>query len=133
MSVNITVMGDYGKTTKYLKEVRKRASLKFGSDIFSRIELAAIKTVEILKRSTPVNTGRAAESWGYEITPGDEKVEVTIFNTDIENGYNVALLIEYDHATRGGGWVMGRHYIEPSVKAGFGDVLDTTWKELTNI
>ena len=133
MSVNITVAGDYTKTTKYLKKVRKKASFKPGGDMYYRIEQAAIRTVEILRNSTPVNTGRAAESWGYKMDSGDEKIEVTIFNTDVENGYNVALLIEYDHATRGGGWVMGRHYIGPSVKAGFYDLLNTTWKELTNL
>ena len=133
MGVKIQVTGDYEKTTKFLRKAPKIVSTKYGGDLYKKIEECSQRTVSILKDKTPINTGRARDSWGYEMAQTKDTITVTIYNTDVEGGYNVALLIEYDHATRGGGWVVGKHYIEPSVKAGFYDLLKTTWKELISL
>lgn len=133
MGVKITVTGDYTKTTKFLRKAPKVVSTKYGGDLYNKIEENTIYAVNLLRDNTPINTGRASDSWGYEMSRDKDKIVVIIYNTDVEGGYNVALLIEYDHATRGGGWVVGKHYIEPCVKAGYYDLLKTTWKELTSL
>lgn len=133
MGVKISVTGDYDKTTKFLRKAPKIVSTKYGGDLYKKIEDATILTINILRDKTPINTGLARDSWGYDMAQDKDTITVTIYNTDVEGGYNVALLIEYDHATRGGGWVVGKHYIEPSVKAGYYDLLKTTWKELISL
>lgn len=133
MGVKIQVTGNYEKTTRFLRRAPKIVSTKYGGDLYKKIEECSKYTVDILKDNTPINTGRARDSWGYEMSRDKDTITVIIYNTDVEGGYNVALLIEYDHATRGGGWVVGKHYIEPSVKAGFYDLLKTTWKELISL
>ena len=133
MSVKIDVTGDFSKTTKFLRRAPKIVSTKYNGDFYSKVEESTKRTVDILRDKTPINTGRAADSWGYDISSTKDKIVVIIYNTDVEGGYNVALLIEYDHATRNGGWVLGKHFIQPSIKAGYYDILNTKWKELTSL
>ncbi len=133
MSVKIEVTGDFAKTTKFLRRAPKIVSTKHGGDFYKKVEESTRYTIDILRDKTPVNTGLAQDSWGYDIESTKDKIVVTIYNTDVEGGFNVALLIEYDHATRGGGWVRGKHYIESSIKAGYYDILNTKWKEIERL
>lgn len=95
------------------------------------------KGVEALRQATPRDTGNTADSWHYMIVH-DEKEKryvLNFYNSNIvENGkYNIAILLQYGHATNGGGYVKGRDYINPAIQPIFDEIADQAWKEVIKI
>lgn len=78
--------------------------------------------VDALQNSTPVDSGLTAMSWDYKIEKVSNGVRLSWFNTNVQNGYNIALLIQYGHGTTSGGYVSGRDYINPALKPIFDDI-----------
>ena len=87
--------------------------------------------VEELSIATPKDTGLAASSWYYTIerTPGSTRLVWS--NSDIEGGCNVAILIQYGHATKNGFWVEGNDYINPAIVPLCNEMIDEFWRDLT--
>lgn len=79
--------------------------------------------VSKLKEATPKDTGTTSESWSYTIKKGLHTLSLEFNNSNIVNGYNVAVLIDVGHGTRSGGYVRGARYIHP--------VINEVVKELT--
>ena len=67
--------------------------------------------VEYLRDASPVRTGLMSNSWYYEIVKNGDKTAIIWYNRDIENGYNVAIIVDQGHATKGGGWISGQNFI----------------------
>lgn len=88
--------------------------------------------VDALSSNTPKDTGRAAGSWGYDVRHDKGDYEIEWFNTDIEGGYNVAILIQYGHGTGTGGYVPGRDFINPAMKSVFDSISTDVWRQVTN-
>lgn len=88
---------------------------------------------ELLSMSTPVYTGRAAMSWGYEIEENDGNITLYWTNDDIENGESVVMLIQYGHATKNGGYVPPFDFINPVTKEIFDAIADSIWKEVVRL
>lgn len=86
-----------------------------------------------LSDATPKDTGLAACSWNYNITRENGITKIVWTNDDIENGYNVAVLLQYGHATKSGGWVEGIDYINPALAPIFNEIAEGAWKEVTNL
>lgn len=74
------------------------------------------KGVEALAAATPKDSGRAANSWYYEIVREKGSVKLIWSNSDIEGGCNVAILIQYGHATKDGSRVPGVDFINPAIQ-----------------
>lgn len=72
--------------------------------------------VDALQAATPVQTGKTANSWYYEITEENNKVSLTWFNTNINNYVNIAIILDTGHATVNGSWVEGYHYIDSAIE-----------------
>lgn len=87
--------------------------------------------VEALSEATPIDTGRCANSWDYEITRGRGWTNISWHNSDIENGANVAILLQYGHATKSGTYVQGIDYINPTMRPIFESLAEQAWKEVT--
>lgn len=117
--------GDYSKTTKYLKRIKKMKSVQ---DI---LEQYAQEGVEALNAATPVRTGMTAISWGYEIGHEDGVYKITFVNQNVNKGVPIAVIIQYGHATRNGGWVEGVDYINPAIQPIFDEIVDKIWREVT--
>lgn len=94
------------------------------------IERFAETCLENLIAVTPKDSGLTAQSWNYEIDRDRYKVTVTFNNTNIQNGVNVALLLEFDHGTANGGFVAGKDYIAPTVQKAYMDAMDDAWKKV---
>ncbi len=91
--------------------------------------------VEALKEATPKDTGKTSESWTYKIVE-DEKGNLKIewHNTNIVDGWaNIAILLQYGHATRNGGYVQGQDYINPAIDSIFNNMAKEAWKEVSNV
>jgi len=100
-------------------------------DIRSIVEPYAQQGVEALRAATPVDSGLAAQSWGYEIESNRSGVTIAWTNSDIENGFHVAVMLQYGYGTGTGGYVQGRDYINPAIKPIFDQIADAVWKVVT--
>lgn len=121
MRITITSKGDLAKTERFLT-----AALKF--DPRKELEAAAKEGVKALAAATPKDSGLAASSWGYKISGGRDLVTVTWTNSDVENGFPVAIAIQYGHGTGTGGYVQGKDYINPAIKPIFDKIADRIGK-----
>ena len=87
--------------------------------------------VSALSSATPSESGKTANSWTYEIQNGGGGSRITFSNTNINNGVNIAIILQYGHGTGTGGWVEGRDYINPAMRPVFDNIADSVWKEIT--
>lgn len=116
--------GDFSKITKYFK----RAS-EFARDI--DFDKYGKEGVAALKAATPIDTGNTRDSWYYEVVKDDGNVKISFNNSNIQNGVPIAIILQYGHATRNGGWVEGRDYINPAIQPIFDGIATKAWKEVT--
>lgn len=86
--------------------------------------------VAALSAATPVDSGETANSWTYKIEKKNGKVTIGFHNTNIQNGAPIAILLQYGHGTKNGGWVEGRDYINPAIQPIFDKIADSAWKEV---
>lgn len=124
--ITIKQKGDFKKLDNYFLKSKKIVK-------FDDAESFAITCIERLKAVTPADSGLTADSWDYTITKEKNSVHIEFFNRNIQNGVNVALLLEYGHGTKNGGWVEGKNYIAPTVLKTYLDIVDNTWKEIKNL
>lgn len=96
------------------------------------IEHYAQMGVEALRNATPKDTGLTSESWYYEIDYSDGHLTITWLNSNVVDGYKVALLIQYGHGTKNGGYVAGIDYINPALKPIFDGLANDVWKEVVS-
>ena len=86
--------------------------------------------VQALRNATPVDTGLTRDSWKYEIERTKDQVRIVWSNTNVVKDYfNVAIMLQYGHATRGGGYVEGIDYINPALKPIFQQIADDLWND----
>ena len=120
--------GDFKKTHKFLEKI----SSKHYENILNKYGQMG---VEALAAATPVDTGLTADSWGYEIrtSPDTGYYSIIWTNSHVEKGYaNIAILLQYGHGTRNGGYVQGRDYINPAMRPIFDEIAEKVWKEIKN-
>lgn len=118
--------GDFSKTEKFLKK-------SFGRDYVSVLEKYAQQGVAALSAATPIDSGQTAVSWGYELIQNNSSISIVWKNTNVNKGVNIALILQYGHGTRNGGYVSGRDYINPALQPIFDKMADAAWKEVTSI
>lgn len=118
-----TVVGSFDKTTAYLERMQS-------GQIFRGLDRYGSVGVNLLSNATPRDTGLAASSWGYRVTHKNGKHILDWFNTNIEHGFHVAIGIQYGHGTRGGGYVVGRDYINPAMRPLFDKIVNDIWMEV---
>ena len=85
--------------------------------------------VEALRSATPLDSGATASGWSYEI----ENWGIGFNNSNINDGYAVALLIQYGHATRNCGYVTGIDFINPALRPVFDKIAEECWKEVQKL
>ena len=118
--------GDFSKLTRYLEKVKE--IVKLGDlDKYGREGVAALAS------ATPVDTGLTASSWRYEIQHGNDSVSIAFYNDNIQNGVPIAIILQYGHGTRNGGYVQGIDYINPAIKPIFDKITEDAWKEVTRL
>lgn len=118
--------GDFSKLTRFLEKARQ--TVKIGDlDKYGREGVAALAS------ATPKDSGLTANSWYYEIVNTNGSVSITFNNSNIQNGVPIAVILQYGHGTRNGGWVQGRDYINPAVRPIFDKIAESAWKEVTKL
>lgn len=91
-----------------------------------------IEGVEALASSTPVDSGKTADSWSYEIVGKKTSASIIWNNSNVNNGVPIAIILNYGHGTGTGGYVAGREYISPAIQPIFDKIADDAWREVTN-
>lgn len=118
--------GNFSKLTSFLEKAKGAGKLG-DLDRFGR------EGVSALSSATPVDTGLTASSWYYEIEHGNDRVTISFHNSNIQNGVPIAVILQYGHATRNGGWVEGRDYINPAIQPVFDRIVESAWKEVRSL
>lgn len=118
--------GDFSKLNRFLE--RAKEAIKIGDlDKYGREGVAALAS------ATPVESGLTATSWYYKIVRGKGSVSIQFYNSNIQNGVPIAIILQYGHGTGTGGWVEGRDYINPAARPLFDKIADNAWKEVTRL
>ena len=116
-------VGNFSKMDRFLARLMNREYLnilaKYGQ-----------KGVNALAAATPKRTGLTAASWTYEITHNLESSTISWKNTNVNKGVNIAIILQYGHGTRNGGYVAGRDYINPAIQPIFDQMAVEAWKEV---
>ena len=118
--------GDFSKTTKFLTKLKQNVDI-------STFEKYGKKGVAALASATPVDSGLTANSWYYKIEKTDGSISLLFCNSNIQNGVPIAVILQYGHGTRNGGWVQGRDYINPAIQPLFDKIAENAWKEVTKL
>lgn len=118
--------GDFSKLTRYLERVKE--AVKLGDlDRYGREGVAALVS------ATPVESGKTANSWYYEIENNGKAAKISFKNSNINKGVPIAIILQYGHGTGTGGWVQGRDYINPAIQPIFDKIAEQAWKEVTKV
>jgi len=118
--------GDFSKLTRFLEKAKEAVHLG-NLDKYGREGVAALAS------ATPVDSGLTADSWRYEITNKQGSAKITFYNSNIQNGVPIAIILQYGHGTRNGGWVQGRDYINPAIQPIFDKIVNEAWREVTKL
>lgn len=128
--ITVTQRGNFKHTEGFFK----RAKTKHFYEVLDRY---GREGVQALAEATPKDTGLTAASWSYEIVVEDDQARIYWKNSNVKPGYafgqegvSVALLLQYGHATRNGGWVEGIDYINPALEPVFDELADKVWSEV---
>ena len=116
--------GDFSKLTRFLERTKEAVHLG-DLDKYGRQGVAALSS------ATPVDSGLTAGSWYYEIENKNGSATITFNNSNIQNGVPIAIILQYGHGTRNGGWVEGRDYINPAIQPIFDEIANEAWREVT--
>ena len=87
--------------------------------------------VELLRDATPVDTGKTATGWDYEIEVNSQGISLYWVNNNVNEGVPIAILIQYGHATRNGSYVQGVDDINPALRPLFESMATKLWKEVS--
>lgn len=126
MKIRISSKGDFSKTYKYMDSLQKKSYLetldRFGRD-----------GVRALASATPKDSGETANSWTYEIIRGKTSVKIVWKNSHVVDGVPIAVLIQYGHGTKNGGFVQGKDFINPAIRPIMEKLANDAWKEVTRL
>ena len=115
---------NFSKTIKHLNRIKGAVAV----DMFEKY---GKQGVAALASATPVDSGKTANSWSYKIENNRGSISISFFNSNIQNGVPIAIIIQYGHGTRNGGWVQGRDYINPAIQPIFDKMAKEIWREVT--
>lgn len=122
--ITVTQKGDFKNLEAFLKK-------PFKKNARSILERYGKMGVQSLSAATPKDTGNTAASWGYEIEEKSDSITIRWTNSNVNKGVNIAIILQYGHGTKNGGYVVGRDYINPAMRPVFDQLADKLWKEVT--
>lgn len=115
--------GDFKRTKRFFDRAPKVNHRQI-LDMYGR------EGVRALSAATPVDTGLTASSWNYEVRIFRGRSLVRWTNSHVNKGIPIAILIQYGHATRQGGVVQGRDFINPALRSIFDKLANAAWEEV---
>lgn len=116
--------GDFSNLTKYFNRLKS-------TKISSVLDKYGRKGVTALSSATPIDSGATANAWYYKIENSKDMAKIGFYNSNVNNGVSIAIILQYGHGTGTGGYVQGRDYINPAIQPIFDSIVKDVWKEVT--
>lgn len=129
MPFRVVHKGSFKKTQAFTSDM-SRFLKKFDMDKYGRWGVQALQV------ATPRDTGTTASSWKYRIVENELGAAIEWYNTNdvvsasSGNAYNVAVMLQYGHGTKNGGYVAGIDYINPAMQPIFESILNKIKEDL---
>jgi hypothetical protein len=123
--ISFVLSGSFDKTESFLKAMQKL-------NVTGVLDACGREGVTALASATPVNSGLTAHSWNYKVGQKGGVYFISWNNTDVENGFPVAIMLQYGYGTGTGGFVQGRDYINPAIRPIFDKIATNVWKVVTS-
>lgn len=114
-----------GVTDKLLERLMR-------SDFSSILDQFGQKAVNALSAATPKDTGKTASSWSYKKVKTGSGEALEFYNSNVNDGVNIAVILQLGHGTGTGGYVAGIDYINPAVASVFNEIVDAILKEISS-
>mgnify|MGYP003583655930 FL=1 len=108
--IRLESKGDWAQTKSWFRKVGRNDYIR------QVLEHYASKGVAALASATPARSGLTAASWSSEVRVGSGTSEIIWTNSNVNNGVNIAVILQYGHGTGTGGYVAGEDYINPAIK-----------------
>ena len=124
--IKISQKGDFKKSITYMEKLKEAIQL-------SSFDKYGQAGVNALSSATPVDSGETASSWYYKIERTKNTISIAFYNSNVNKGVPIAIILQYGHGTGTGGWVEGRDYINPAIQPIFDKMAEEAWKEVTNV
>ena len=124
--ITFTETGNFDKTEAYLARLKQE-------DLSAVLNKYGEMGVNALSNATPVDSGLTAASWYYTIESRRGYYSIRWHNSNVQSGLPIAVLIQYGHGTRNGGYVQGRDYIMPAIQPIFDQIAEEAWREVTRV
>jgi len=121
--ISISTKGSYKKALDNLDRLKK-------GEHFSDLGSYASAGAAALARATPTDTGETANAWHGAVFKKGEKTGIAWYNTHVEHGIPIAVILDVGHGTGTGGWVAGRHYIDSAIIPVMDKVEADVWRRL---
>ena len=115
--------GNWKKTRRFLKHCTA-LQLDEILDQYGR------EGVEALAKATPKATGKTAASWSYRVDKAKDRITIIWLNANVVDGVPIAVILQYGHGTRNGGYVEGVDYINPAMRPLFERIAARAWGEV---
>lgn len=125
MDISVSTSGSTSKTEKFLKKLLR-------GSFYGKLSEYGEKGVRALSEATPVESGETAAAWDYKIIKEHHSYRLVWTNSHVVDGQIIAILLQYGHGTKNGGYVQGRDYINPALRPLFDEIATEAWKEVTS-
>lgn len=122
--ITLKQRGNFDKLTSFLERIKE----PFNMGILNKY---GMKGVDALREATPKDTGKTSESWSYKITRENDIVKLSFLNNNRNEDVPIAIILQYGHGTKNGGWVEGIDYINPAIQPLFKELAKEIWKEVS--
>ena len=122
--VKIVQRGGFSNLERFFNKVLRKDYLNV-LDYYGRLG------VEALRSATPIDSGETAASWDFDIRKGDGYISIAWTNSSTNDGFPIAIMLQYGHGTGSGGYVQGIDYINPAMRPLFEEIAERVWREVT--
>ena len=119
--IKIKQSGDFRNTETFFQKMLNR-------DYLSILDKYGKEGVRALSEATPTDSGKTALSWSYTIEHTREGITISWSNSNVNEGVNIALILQYGHGTGTGGYVEGIDYINPAMRPLMTKISNDGWK-----
>ena len=124
--ITLTQKGNFKRVAGWLERINQVIKLRI-------LNKYGEKGVAALSAATPVDSGKTAASWSYDVQNDGNSATITFKNSNVNKGVNIAIILQYGHGTGTGGWVQGRDYINPAIQPIFDELAEKVWEEVTSV
>ncbi len=123
--IGIRSSGSFRRTLSFLHRLGN-------NDIYRDLDRYGRLGVNALSGATPIRSGATAAAWSYNTERSRSGFTMIWTNSNVNQGSQIALLIQYGHGTGTGGYVSGYDYINPAIRPIFDQIEIDVWRRVTD-